>query len=171
MIDQYAAGADEVGRALEGFPARGLTQRLLPGKWTAAEIVHHLADSESTSFMRIRTLLAQDHPLIHGYDQDAYAIRLRYNERDIAPSLAVLKAVRAGTVPLLRLMSDSDWTRAGWHTESGPYTPERWLEIYAAHAHNHAAQIGRRKGLATGRAPPSSGAAATSRSICRGACW
>jgi hypothetical protein len=40
-------------------------------------------------------------------------------------------------------MSEEDWKREGWHTESGRYTAEDWLQIYAAHAHNHAAQIRR----------------------------
>jgi hypothetical protein len=44
-------------------------------------------------------------------------------------------------------MSEEDWQREGWHTEHGRYTPEIWLEIYAAHAHNHADQI-RRLGFA-----------------------
>jgi len=38
-------------------------------------------------------------------------------------------------------MDDEDWKREGSHTESGRYTVENWLKIYAAHAHNHAAQI------------------------------
>ncbi len=40
-------------------------------------------------------------------------------------------------------MSDADWSRAGTHSESGRYTAEDWLRIYADHAHNHAAQIRR----------------------------
>ena len=40
-------------------------------------------------------------------------------------------------------MKDDDWARAGTHSESGRYTAEDWLTIYAAHAHNHAAQIRR----------------------------
>ena len=42
-------------------------------------------------------------------------------------------------------MTEADWTRPGWHTESGPYTAETWLVIYAAHAHGHADQIRRLK--------------------------
>ena len=39
-------------------------------------------------------------------------------------------------------MTDADWARAaGTHSEHGRYTAERWLEIYAAHAHGHAEQI------------------------------
>ena len=40
-------------------------------------------------------------------------------------------------------MTDADWSRAGTHSESGRYTAEDWLRIYADHAHNHAAQIRR----------------------------
>jgi hypothetical protein len=145
LISQYAAGYDEVAGALKGFPAAGLTAHPVPGKWSAAEIVHHLADSESTSAQRLRKLLAEEHPVIHGYDQEAWAVKLRYNERELAPALEAFRAARATTAQLLAGMSEADWAREGWHTESGRYSAETWLRIYAAHAHNHAAQIRRLK--------------------------
>jgi uncharacterized damage-inducible protein DinB len=143
LITQYAAGFEEVARSLAGFPPEALTARPLPGKWSAAEIVHHLADSESISAQRLRALLVQQRAIIHAYDQDAYAARLRYNERPIEPALEAFRAARATTVQLLHAMSDEDWARPGWHTESGLYTPETWLRIYAAHARGHAGQIHR----------------------------
>jgi hypothetical protein len=141
LIADYAAGYDEVVRSLDGFPKGSLTTHPLPGKWSACEIVQHLADSEMTSAIRLRWLLAQDHPVIYGYDQDAFATRLNYNERDITPALEALRAARATTLQLLERMTEDDWKREGWHTESGRYTTEDWLRIYAAHAHNHASQI------------------------------
>lgn len=141
LIEQYAAGHDEVTRSLEGFPRDALGARPLAGKWSAAEIVQHLADSESISAQRLRALLAQERPVIHGYDQEAYAVRLRYNERPIEPALEALHAARATTLQLLRAMREEDWAREGWHTESGRYTCETWLRIYAVHARDHAAQI------------------------------
>lgn len=143
LIAQYKAGYDEVLKNLQGFPAEFLTAHPIPGKWSAAEIVHHLADSETTSGLRLRRLLVEDHPLIQGYDQDQYAAKLHYTERDIAPSLEAFRAARATTAQLLDLMSEEDWEREGTHSESGSYSTEDWLRIYAAHAHNHAAQIGR----------------------------
>jgi DinB superfamily len=145
LISQYEAGYDEVARSLEGFPADQLAAHPLPGKWSAREIVQHLADSEMNSAIRLRRLLAEDRPVIHAYDQDDYARRLKYNERDMAPALESLRSSRATTAQLLAQMSDEDWKREGWHPESGLYSTERWLEIYAAHAHNHAAQIQRLK--------------------------
>ena len=143
LIAQYAAGYDEVRRSLEGFPAERLGEHPLPGKWSAREIVQHLADSEMNSAIRLRKLLTEDSPVIQGYDQELYAARLNYNERDIAPALDALRGARATTAQLLASMNDDDWAREGTHSESGRYTAEDWLRIYAAHAHNHAAQIRR----------------------------
>jgi hypothetical protein len=143
LIAQYTAGFEEVARSLEGFPAESLTARLLPGRWSAAEIVHHLADVESIAGQRLRILLAQERPLIHGYDQNTYAARLRYNERPLEPALEAFRATRATTLQLLRKMTEEDWKREGWHTEVGRYTAETWLEIYAAHGRDHAVQIRR----------------------------
>lgn len=143
LIAKYAAGFDEVTKALDGFPKESLSTNVIPGKWSAKEIVHHLADSESTSAIRLRRLLVEESPVIQGYDQDAFAVRLKYNERDMAPALDAFRSARETTVQVLNLMSEEDWQREGIHTESGRYTPELWLSIYAAHAHNHAAQIRR----------------------------
>ena len=153
LINQYKDGHDEVANALEGFPADKLTAHPIAGKWSAAEIVHHLADSETTSALRLRRLLAEDHPLIQGYDQDTYAARLNYNQREIGPSLDAFRGARASTAQLFDFMSDEDWQREGTHSESGSYSAHDWLKIYAAHAHNHAAQIRRlREALAGGAA-------------------
>ena len=141
LIYQYAAGYADVTRALEGLSEDQLSARPLPGKWSAREIVHHLADSESISAQRLRRLLVEDRPVVQGYDQDDYARRLRYNERPIGPALAAFEAARATTLQILGAMSDEDWRREGTHSDSGRYTVETWLAIYAVHARNHAAQI------------------------------
>src|SRR5438067_837959 len=87
LIAKYKAGYDEVTNALNDFPPTGLTAHPIEEKWSAAEIVHHLADSETTSGLRLRRLIVEDRPLIQGYDQDDYAARLNYNQREMAPSL------------------------------------------------------------------------------------
>ena len=147
LIDQYAAGPAEVRAALAGVTAAELDERPAPDAWTAREIAHHLADSETNSYLRLRRLLAEDGVVITGYDEADWARKLRY-DRPIEPSLAVLDAVRAASTQLLRTLADADFERAGTHSESGAYSVADWLTIYAAHAHDHADQIRRaRKGL------------------------
>src|SRR5918998_6614581 len=113
LIAQYEHGYDEVQSALADFPHEQLTARPLPGKWSACEIVQHLADSEMRAAMRLRQLLAEDRPAIQAYDQDVYAERLNYNTRDIAPALDAFRAARLTTAQLLAHMTDADWAREG----------------------------------------------------------
>src|SRR5262245_50582111 len=141
LIEQYNDGYRAVAEALTGIDDEQLDARPAPGKWTAREVVHHLADSEMTAAIRLRLLLAVDNPPIYGYSQDEFAKRLFYG-RPIAASLEAFKSARLATAEILKCMSDDDWWRPGSHTEHrGNYTPERWLEIYAPHAHRHAEQI------------------------------
>src|SRR5262245_21901993 len=110
LIDRYADGYQQVTEALQGISEEGLSSHPLPGKWSAREIVHHLADSESISAQRLRKLLTEDKPIIHGYDQEHFAVALRYNERDMAPALEAFRAARATTAQLLETMSSTDWS-------------------------------------------------------------
>jgi hypothetical protein len=141
LILKYKEGYDEISKSLDGFPEQQLTARPIPNKWSAREIIHHLADSETVSGIRLKRLLVEDHPLIQGYDQEAFAKSLNYNDRDIGPALDAFRSARANTAQLLDSMTDEDWKREGTHSETGSYTAEDWLTIYADHAHNHAAQI------------------------------
>lgn len=141
LIARYRAGYEEVVAALRGITPEELDWRPAPSEWSAREVVHHLADSETISGIRLRRLLTEDNPQIQGYDEQHYVRRLRYAARPVEPALRALEAARATTVQLLDLMTEADWRRAGVHSESGPYGAEGWLEIYAAHAHDHAAQI------------------------------
>ena len=140
LIDQYKDGYRAVVEALRGGKDEELNARPAPEKWNAREIVHHLADSEMTSAIRLRLLLATPNPQIVGYDQDEFARRLHY-DRPIEASLDAFKAARRSTAELLDRMTEEDWAREGTHSEHGRYTVSKWLEIYASHAHAHAAQI------------------------------
>ena len=140
LVDKYKDGYRAVSDALVGATDADLDARPAPGKWSAREIVHHLADSEMTSAIRLRLLIASDTPQILGYDQEEFARKLYY-DRPIEASLDAFKSARRTTGEILDRMTDAEWAREGTHSEHGRYTVERWLEIYASHAHNHAEQI------------------------------
>jgi hypothetical protein len=148
LIQRYKDGHRVVAEAVAGASDAELDARVAPDKWSPREIVHHLADSEMTSAIRLRRLVAEDQPTIIGYDQEEYARKLHY-DRPIAASLDALRTARATTAEILELLTDAEWARTGTHSESGVYTMQRWLEIYADHAHNHADQIRRARAAAT----------------------
>jgi len=140
LIAQYQDGYRVVAEALVKIEPEELDARPAPGKWTAREIVHHLADSEITAAVRFRLLLAEDRPAIKGYDQDEFAKRLHY-DRPHEASLELFRAARASTAELMKCLSESDWLREGTHSEVGRFGLDTWLRIYAPHAHQHADQI------------------------------
>ena len=142
LITRYGEGYAVVRAALEGIPEVELDAHTSIEEWTVREIDHHLCDSEMTSGIRLRRLLAEEEPVIAGYDEAEFARRLHY-DRPIDMSLEVLRAVRASALSLLRVLTEAEWTRTGTHSDSGSYSVTSWLEIYAAHAHDHAAQIRR----------------------------
>ena len=98
------------------------------------------------STIRLRRLLAEDHPFIHAYDEAEFARRLHY-DRPIEQSLALFAAVRTANLQLLDTLDDGEWARSGTHSDDGPYSVERWLQIYADHGHDHADQIRRTRGM------------------------
>jgi DinB superfamily len=143
LVETYKEGTRVFAEALEGITDGELDARPGPEEWTAREVVHHMADSEMTSAIRLRRLIAEDAPTIGGYDQEEYAQRLFYDERPIEASVEAVAAARKTTAEILDRLDEAQWARGGTHTESGPYGVEDWLEIYAAHAHDHADQVRR----------------------------
>ena len=121
-----------------------------PDTWTARMVVHHLADSEMMSAMRLRRLIAEEHR----------SSRATTNRRSPAASSTTTgpssRRSRPSRPPgrrplqILDRLTDAQWAREGIHTESGRYGVEDWLQIYAAHAHEHADQI--RRAISVGRA-------------------
>ena len=142
-IDQYAQGPERLRQALARVPDAMVKWRPAPGKWSVHEVVCHCADSEVNAYARLRYLLAEREPVIVGYDQDEWARAFDYHALPLEPSLAVVEAVRAATASLLKRLADDAWTKKGRHTESGEYSVDGWLKIYADHLEGHARQIDR----------------------------
>jgi hypothetical protein len=116
LIERYKEGACLVREALQRMTDAELDERPGPAEWTAREIAHHLPDSEMTSAIRLRRLLAEDHPMIEGYDENEFARRLRYQERPIEDALDALEAIRRVTAEVPDRMTDGEWARQGAHS-------------------------------------------------------
>jgi hypothetical protein len=141
LIQRYADGPRRLRAALATVPSAAMTWRPAPDQWSAHEVVCHCADSETNAAARIRYLVVEKDPLIVGYDQNAWAAALDYHGQPLESALATVDAVRANTAALLRRLPPEAWLKEGRHTESGRYTAEDWLGIYAEHLEIHARQI------------------------------
>lgn len=145
LIRRYREGPGVIARAAGGVDGAGLDRAPAGGGWTARQIVHHVADSEMTSAIRLRRLIAENEPDLGAYDEELFAARLHY-DRPIRASLDAIRAARAATAEILDLLHGDDWRRSGRHPEHASYTVDDWLRVYAAHCHEHADQIRRAAG-------------------------
>lgn len=113
------------------------------GKWSAVEIVQHLADSELVWAYRLRVVAAEDRPTLSGYDQDAWATQLHY--RDVVPSDALeqFRLLRRLNLQLLDSLPPRDLERVGLHNERGEESLALMVRLYAGHDLVHLRQMRR----------------------------
>lgn len=117
------------------------------GKWSIRQVLRHLADSEIVWAYRLRLVWSQDRPRLMGYDQDAWAERLRYSDSDPAESLTEFAVLRKANLKLLASASDADLERAGVHVERGEESVAHMVRLYAGHDLLHLRQIERIRAL------------------------
>jgi hypothetical protein len=128
--------------------ARGVTQDLLdvkdPEGWSARQIIHHLADSETQSYARLRRLVAEpEGSLIQGYDENLWAVapQLGYESAPVENPIVIFAAVRAGSLEIVKRLTEADLEKSGVHSESGHYTIAKWLTSYTNHPKDHGDQL------------------------------
>jgi uncharacterized damage-inducible protein DinB len=112
-----------------------------PGKWSAAEILCHLADCELVFGFRLRQTLAEDGPTIQPFDQDRWAAT--YAGIPASQALNVFTALRQWNLTLVRAAGPAAATRTMTHPERGTMTFQTVLETMAGHDLNHLGQLQR----------------------------
>ena len=110
-----------------------------PGKWSARDILAHLADSEVVFAFRLRQSMAQDHHVIEPFDQDLWA--QPYAAYHARSALATLTAVRAWNIALIRSVSPATLAKRLTHPERGEMTFQTVVETMAGHDLNHIRQV------------------------------
>ena len=130
-------------RAIEGLLPAQLKKPEAPGKWSIAQVLQHLADSDLVWGWRMRLILAQDRPVLTGYDQDLWADRLHYAEADPAQALETLRVLRRGNLALIDRATPDDLKRVGVHSERGEESAGYLIGLYAGHDLLHLRQLDR----------------------------
>lgn len=130
-------------RILEAVPEPLASRAEAPGKWSVREVLRHLADSELVWSYRLRLVLAEEGPTLGGYDQDAWARRLGYDEADMRQAVDEFTVVRRGNLALLDRAAPEDLERVALHAERGEESVTRMIRLYAGHDLVHLRQIER----------------------------
>ena len=143
LLERFRRGPELVAMSITGAAGAELDFVPAPGKWSVRQILCHLADGEIVAGARFRSILAEDNPLIVGYNQDAWAANLDYTHRKIAHALETFRHLRASSYDLLHAAPEAAFDRKFRHSERGPLSLMDLLRTYVGHAEKHSEQISR----------------------------
>ena len=137
LTENYLAGIDMVRRAVTGMSKEQLRARPVPGKWSTLEVVCHLVDSDIAWIHRMERVIAEDHPLLLGYDESRFSAALHYQDRVVTEELVTLETGRRRMARVLHSLSPETLKRTGVHSERGLVTLQEMIEIENGHIPHH----------------------------------
>jgi hypothetical protein len=140
LIDLYSAGPLMLRKAVAGMSREQVKAHPVPGKWSTLEVVCHLADFEPIYADRMKRIIAEDRPVIHGADQERFARALAYGERDLEEELNIIENTRKQMARILRTLPNEALSRTATHQEPHgvePRTLQRYLELISNHIPHH----------------------------------
>ncbi len=125
LIESYAAGADVLGKSIQGLDRADLLAFPVPGTWNIQQIVLHMMDSDLIASDRMKRVAAEDHPTLIGYNETAFAKTLAYDHVPAQEACEVFRLNRRITAELMRRLPDPAFAKSGFHNERGEVTLER----------------------------------------------
>ncbi|MBI5945919.1 MAG: DinB family protein [Chloroflexi bacterium] len=141
-IELYGRGFSLLKLALAEVPHEAMKFKPEPTEWSVHEVIIHIADSESNAALRARKLIVEPGGILMGYDQAKWADVLKYHDHDLEDALEVTRLARKTTYKLLKRQPEEVFSHAIIHPEmTGPFTFDRWIDIYSRHIPGHIEQI------------------------------
>jgi uncharacterized damage-inducible protein DinB len=145
LINAYLDGPVRLRRAVADMSAPQLEARPVAGKWSTLEVVCHLVDSEQAWCHRMKRVIAEDRPLLIGYDESRFAATLIYHKHDLNTELTLMEGMRAQMALILRALPEAAWARTGVHSERGLITLAEMLQAEVEHVPHHVAHINEKR--------------------------
>lgn len=137
LVESYAGGAGYVEEAIRGLAAEDFAATPVPGTWSIGQIVIHLMDSDLIAADRMKRVIAEEDPLLIGFDESAFARSLFYEKQDVAKAAQIFRMNRELTAVVLRNLPEEAFRRVGTHNERGRVTLAGLLETYVGHLNHH----------------------------------
>ena len=137
LIEKFAAEADDLGKSIAGLLPEDLLAHPVPGTWSIQQIVLHVVDSDLVLTDRMKRVIAEDNPLLMGFDESKFAARLHYDAADANAACQLFSLNRRLMGDLLKKFSADDFNRTGIHSERGKVTLTDLLTNAVNHLQHH----------------------------------
>ena len=140
LLEKYHSSAISFYEEGKQISAQALDQSK-DGEWSAAFVIHHIADAEIQFGVRYANALCEENPTIVPFDEEKFPTGLQYSKRSVSVSLESFAASHAMNYEILKNASDADWQRISTHPQRGPVTLLQLLTLSANHIESHIAQL------------------------------
>ncbi|MFK9092725.1 YfiT family bacillithiol transferase [Bacillus salipaludis] len=139
-IEEIRVLPSQLSEVVSELSEEELNQPHRKNGWTIRQVIHHIADSHTNSYIRFKLALTEDAPTIKSYNQDEWA-NLPDSTMPISVSLKIIDSLHERWTYLLQSLTAEQLKRTFHHPVSGQVTLERNIGIYAWHGQHHLAQI------------------------------
>jgi len=139
-MEVLAASAAQVETAVRRLGPAGLRKAWGPGKWTGAQVLAHLADSEIVLAFRSRQILTQSSHTMQEYDESAWN-GLYGGEIDVEAALGTFLTARRWNLQLWRRLHPEQVGRVAVHPSRGNEALAVTLRALAGHTLSHLRQL------------------------------
>ena len=141
LIDAFQNRPALVRKAMLDMDEAQLKARPIAGRWSTLEVLAHLVDSDQAWCHRIKRVIAEDRPLLIGYDETRFTAALGYHDCDRDQEFALFAGMRDQLARLLHGLDDAAFARVGIHNERGLVTLEEMVRIETDHVNHHIKHI------------------------------
>jgi hypothetical protein len=131
--------AERIRSLTSGWSPQQFERTYAPGKWTARQILTHLAEADVAFGYRIRMALSTPAYVAQPFDQDAWIAK--ETRTTGAEAVAAYFGLRQMNLSLFTALSAADRETAFTHPEYGAITVDWVLHQMAGHDWNHVTQL------------------------------
>jgi hypothetical protein len=140
ILDKYHSSATSFVEEGAKISTESMSQSK-DGEWSAAFVIHHIADAEIQFGVRYANALCEENPTIVPFDEEKFPTGLQYNNRSVAISLQSLAASHAMNYEIVKNASEADWERVSTHPQRGAVTLLQLVTLSANHIEGHIDQL------------------------------
>jgi DinB superfamily len=154
MVESFGRAPVLLSNALRQLPKKMWLYKPSARRWSIHEVIVHLADSEASSYVRCRHLIAEPGVAVPDFDPEKWAGRLGYFHQSTREALEVMRRLRRMTYNLIANLPESVWLHALQHPQGGEISLEKWIERQERHIPHHIDQIKQNYEIWLGTHPP-----------------
>jgi hypothetical protein len=137
LLDTYLAGPSQLRSAVADLSREQLIARPVAGRWSALEVVCHLADTDANIAHRLKRILSEEQPMFDRVQPDLMLAALAYHGRDVEEELGIFDLTRRQIGRILRASPPEAWERAGVVGDRGDRSVDQMINGAVEHLARH----------------------------------